>query len=58
MQTAAPLDAIGCLISCHIISLQILKNLKFISNHTNILTYPYIFHIIAHFFFKITYLNY
>ncbi|MFS7982042.1 hypothetical protein Hanom_Chr10g00958081 [Helianthus anomalus] len=46
----ASLDALACLISCHMVSLQILKNLQFTSNHTNILTYPYIFHIISHFF--------
>ncbi|MFS7949145.1 hypothetical protein Hanom_Chr06g00568121 [Helianthus anomalus] len=46
-----PLDVLSCLVSCHIISLQIFKNFNFISNHTNILTYPYIFHIITYFFF-------
>ncbi|MFS8020315.1 hypothetical protein Hanom_Chr15g01414131 [Helianthus anomalus] len=45
----APLDALSCIISCHIISLKILKNPNSISNHTNILTHPYIFHSITHF---------
>ncbi|MFS8025135.1 hypothetical protein Hanom_Chr16g01471381 [Helianthus anomalus] len=43
----ASLDALNYLISCYVISLQILKNLNFTSNHTNILIYPYIFHIIT-----------
>ncbi|MFS7960008.1 hypothetical protein Hanom_Chr08g00697861 [Helianthus anomalus] len=39
----APLGAFSCLVSYHIISLQILENFNFTSNPTNILTYPYIF---------------
>ncbi|MFS8000643.1 hypothetical protein Hanom_Chr12g01180771 [Helianthus anomalus] len=50
------LGALSCLVSCHIIFLQILQNHNFISNHTNILTYPYIFHIINYFLSKLNYL--
>ncbi|MFS7938671.1 hypothetical protein Hanom_Chr05g00442471 [Helianthus anomalus] len=52
------LGVLSCLVSCHIIFLQIHKSYNFISNHTNILTYPYIFHIITYFLFKLNYLNY
>ncbi|KAF5791058.1 hypothetical protein HanRHA438_Chr09g0401911 [Helianthus annuus] len=48
-----PLSALNCLVSCHVISLQILKNLNFTSNHTNILTYPYIFHVITYISFSL-----
>ncbi|MFS7955582.1 hypothetical protein Hanom_Chr07g00644321 [Helianthus anomalus] len=45
--------ALSCIVSCHVVSLQILKNLNFTSNNTNILTYPYIFHVITYISFSL-----